>query len=88
MPMVARRFSGSRTPSAVARARSVSPRPSVVIAPPGVGLTTAVRLVVNELGFEALWLSQGHTAVKTLIERAASPALKGWCEAKQKLPKL
>lgn len=24
----------------------------------------------------------------TLIERAASPALKGWCEAKQKLPKL
>jgi DNA polymerase III delta prime subunit len=46
--------------------------PAVVIAPPGVGLTTAVRLVTTELGFETMWLSQGHAMVKTLIERAAT----------------
>lgn len=46
--------------------------PAIVIAPPGVGLTTAVRLVVAELEFESIWLSQGHADVKTLIERAAT----------------
>lgn len=52
--------------------REGSGGPAIVVSPPGVGMTTAVRLVTAELGFETLWLSQGHAAVKTLIERAVT----------------